>query len=75
VATGTLTMAAGTQSVKLEGDVVESARIVAAYKGGTITALLSDILRPILAEMERDEAAKRAKATAPRPKRARPEGS
>jgi hypothetical protein len=51
-----------TLSVKLHLDVVESARIVVAYRGGTMTDLLSDVLRPVLAKMERDEVAKRAKA-------------
>jgi hypothetical protein len=50
-----------TLSVKLNMDVVESARIVAAYRGETITDLLSDILRPILDRMEHEEVAKRAK--------------
>jgi hypothetical protein len=52
---------AKTLSVKLHEDVVESARIIAAYQGGTMTDLLSDILRPILAKLEREEVAKRTK--------------
>ena len=48
-----------TLSVKLEMDVVESARIVAAYRGETITEMVSQILRPVLARMEQEEAAKR----------------
>jgi hypothetical protein len=52
-----------TLSVKLEMDVIESARIVTAYRGESMTELLSGILRPILAKMEQGEAAKRAKAT------------
>ena len=48
-------------SVKLTLDVVESARIVAAYRGETIADMLSDLLRPTLAKMEREEAARRAK--------------
>jgi len=51
-----------TSSVKLHLDVVESARIVVAYRGGTMTDMLSDILRPILAKMEREAVAKRSKA-------------
>jgi hypothetical protein len=54
---------AKTLSVKLEMDVVESARIVAAYRGKTITEMLSEILRPILAKMEHDEASKRQRQT------------
>lgn len=50
-----------TLSVKLEMDVIESARIVAAYRGETMTEMLSAILRPILAKMEQEEAAKRQK--------------
>jgi hypothetical protein len=51
-----------TLSVKLEMDVVESARIVAAFRNVPITELLSAILRPELVKMERDEMAKRVKA-------------
>lgn len=50
-----------TLSVKLEMDVIESARIVTAYKGESMTELLSKILRPILAKMEQEEIAKRSK--------------
>lgn len=50
-----------TLSVKLEMDVIESARIVAAYRGETMTEMLSAILRPILIKMEQEEAAKRLK--------------
>jgi hypothetical protein len=50
-----------TLSVKLELDVIESARIVTAYRGETMTELLSRILRPVLAKMEQDESAKRHK--------------
>jgi hypothetical protein len=49
------------ESVKLPADVMASARIVAAYTGEPIAEMLGDILRPILAKMEQDEAAKRAK--------------
>lgn len=51
-----------TLSVKLHMDVIEAARIVAAYRGEAMTDMLSHILRPILAEMEREETAKRAKS-------------
>lgn len=51
-----------TLSVKLHVDVIEAARIVAAYRSETMTDLLSDILRPALAKMEQDEIAKRSKA-------------
>ncbi len=49
------------ESVKLPADVMESARIVAAYTGETIAEMLGDMLRPLLAKREREEAAKRAK--------------
>jgi hypothetical protein len=51
-----------TVSVKLHVDVVESARIVAALRGITITDLVSDMVREDLARMEAEEIAKRAKA-------------
>lgn len=47
------------QSVKLKMDVIQSARIVASCRGISITELLSDILRPIVAKMEREEMQKR----------------
>lgn len=49
------------ESVKLPSDVMGSARIVAAYTGEPIAELLGNILRPILAKREREEAARRAK--------------
>lgn len=51
-------------SVKLEADVVESARIVASCRGATIAEMLSELLRPTLAKMEREEMTKRLSATA-----------
>lgn len=57
-----------TLSVKLHMDVIESARIVAAIRGVSMTDMLSDMLRPSLVEMERDELAKRAASTAPKGK-------
>lgn len=51
----------GLVSVKLPADVMDSARIVAAYTGETIAEMLGDMLRPLLAKREREEAAKRAK--------------
>lgn len=52
-----------TMSVKLPMDVIESARIVAAYRGETMADLMADILRPELARMEQDEMARRTQAT------------
>jgi hypothetical protein len=53
------------QSVKLEMDVIESARIVASCRREGLTAMLSAILRPIVAKMEREEMQKRLKASEP----------
>jgi hypothetical protein len=50
-----------TLSVKLHMDVIESARIVAAYRNESMTDLLSDLLRPTLAKMEEEEIAKRTR--------------
>lgn len=51
-----------TQSIKIEMDVVESARIVAAFRGISMTELVGSILRPALAKLEQEEMAKRTKA-------------
>ena len=51
-----------TLSVKLHMDVIESARIVAALRGITMTDLISDMVRDELARMESEEIAKRSKA-------------
>jgi hypothetical protein len=56
-----------TLSAKLPMDVVESARIVAAYRNEQIGDLLGGIRRPILAKMEQEEMAKRTAATTPKP--------
>jgi hypothetical protein len=53
-------------SVKLPGDVLESARIVAAFRGSTMTDLLAEILRPALAELEQEEMSKRSQSAAKR---------
>ncbi len=50
-----------TLTVKLDRDVVESARIVAAIRNERISDMLSAILRPIVAKMEKAEIAKRTK--------------
>jgi hypothetical protein len=55
-----------TLSVKIHLDVVEAARIVAAFKGITITDLVSDTMRPILAKMEHEEITKRTQGAAKR---------
>jgi hypothetical protein len=52
------------RSVKLPGDVMDTARVVAALRNESIIDLLGTILRPALAKLERDEMAKRAKRTA-----------
>jgi hypothetical protein len=50
-----------TLSTKLPIDVVESARIVAAYRNEQITDLLGNILRPVLLKLEQEEQSKRNK--------------
>jgi hypothetical protein len=60
-----------TMSIKMHMDVLESARIVAAFRGQTMTDLMADILRPALAKMEQEEMARRTQATAKRPKGAK----
>jgi hypothetical protein len=59
-----------TLSVKLHMDVIESARIVAAIRNVSMTDMLSDMLRPQLVEMEREELSRRTAATKPATKRA-----
>jgi hypothetical protein len=59
-----------TLSVKLHMDVIESARIVAAMRNEQISDMLSDMLRPILAKIEREEMERRMRfASADQPKR------
>lgn len=48
-----------TLSVKLHADVVESARVVTAIGGESMTDLLSSILRPVLTKMEEEAVRKR----------------
>jgi hypothetical protein len=48
-----------TLSVKLRIKAIETARIVAAYRNETLTDLISDIVEPVLARMEKEEVAKR----------------
>ena len=55
-----------TMSIKLPMDVIESARIVSAYRGATMTDLMGEILRPVLAKMEQEEIAKRTQTAAKR---------
>ena len=57
-----------TLSVKLHIDVIEAARIVTAYRNESMTDLLSDLLRPVLAQMEAEEVAKRKPAPGKRAK-------
>lgn len=61
MATATLEEKMKYLSVKLASDVVESARIVAAFRGVTMADLMGDALRPILAKMEKEEMARRSK--------------
>jgi hypothetical protein len=50
-----------TVPVRLTADVVESARIVSAYRNEPMAEMLSGILRPILAKLEKEAIAKRTK--------------
>jgi len=52
-------------SVKLDDDVMKSARIVSTYKDVHMSTLLSQILRPILRKMEAEEVDKRRKFERP----------
>lgn len=52
---------AATMSVKLRMGVIESARVVAALRGITITDLISDMIEDTLKRMEQEEIDKRAK--------------
>ena len=55
-------------SVKLDDDVIETARIVAAYRGEPMADVLGDILRPVLARMEQEaREARAAKETSGKP--------
>lgn len=54
---------AKTQPIRLALDVIESARIVSAYRNEPMAEMLSNILRPILASMEQEEAARRKTET------------
>lgn len=58
---------AETAQIRLAVDVIQSARIVAAYRDMEPGDFLSDFLRPILAKLEADEAAKRARTKGGKP--------
>jgi hypothetical protein len=47
--------------VKLHADAIKLARIASAYRGQTMTDMLSDILRPILEEIIAEEVIKQVK--------------
>jgi len=66
-----------TLSVKLHMDIIESARIVAAFRGEQISDMLSEMLRPILVKAEREEMDRRMRSGArseARPKPRKPKG-
>ncbi len=48
-------------SVQLDPDVVKAARLVSALTEKPMATLISDLVRPLLAKMEREELAKRTK--------------
>ena len=54
--------------VRLDTDVIESARILSSLRNEPMATLLSSILRPILQELEQTEMAQRLK-TQPKPPR------
>jgi hypothetical protein len=47
--------------VQVDGDVVTTAKVVSALIDKPMSTLISDIVRPILAKMEIEEIAKRAR--------------
>ena len=51
------------EQVKILADVVKSARIVCAYRGGTLASYMSELLAPLVA---RDLAHEQAKAVKPK---------
>jgi hypothetical protein len=51
-----------TMSIRMPMDVIESARIVSAYRGETMAELMGEILRPALARMEQEEITRRIQA-------------
>ena len=57
-----------TLSVKLRMSVIESARVVAALRGVTMTDLISDMIESDLKRMEQEEIDKRAKPARKGPK-------
>jgi hypothetical protein len=59
---------AKTLSIKLATDVVESARVVAALRGVSMTDMLSDMIRPTLKGWEEAEIQQRASSMAARRK-------
>lgn len=61
-----------TLSVKLRMEVIESARVVAALRGVTITDLISDMVEDDLKRMEQEEIDKRAKPARIEPARSEP---
>jgi hypothetical protein len=45
-------------SVRLPLDIIRTARVVTSFRGGAMSDLLADILRPILEKMKQEEIAK-----------------
>ncbi len=60
-------------SIKLPEDVVDSARVVSALKNQPMADLLAELLRPLLAKLERELLDERARmhSEPPAPKRKR----
>jgi hypothetical protein len=54
-------------SVQIDEDVVKSARLVSALTDKSMSTLISEILRPILARMESEEMVRRMKPKGGKP--------
>ena len=54
------------ETVKLDMDVIESARVVAAIRNCRMSDMLSEILRPIIQDMEREALQQRMGTTTPK---------
>jgi hypothetical protein len=58
-------------AVKVDGEIVNRAKIVATRKGVTLAELLSDLLDPLVARLYRDEVAKMARESGEEPPKKR----
>jgi hypothetical protein len=58
--------------VRLDMDVIRSARIISAIRNQPMSDMLSEILRPILETMEQEAMSERMKELPQRPRRSKP---